>query len=197
MDLRARNVESEGKSMPVSKPTAPSPSGGAASDGSLLERLRGIKASLQGQFHELESQLEAQINARRLSAQLVHLPRGYKGMVTERQVRNLLTARRQRANYFAPDLFSDPAWEMLLFLLAEHLAGRRVTTSMFSENLNIPATTTLRWISALIEAKMVVTEGDVHDRRRKFVKLTDPTLERLFAYFDEIVAPLDLPTKPR
>lgn len=50
-------------------------------------------------------------------------------VVTAAQVRDLLRARRLRADFLPGDLFADPAWDMLLDLLAAHLDQERVSVS--------------------------------------------------------------------
>ncbi len=46
-------------------------------------------------------------------------PAGIHGEVTAAEVRGAIRARRLRGQFFAPELFADPAWDMLLDLFAE------------------------------------------------------------------------------
>src|SRR3546814_10077844 len=45
------------------------------------------------------------------------------------QVRGLIRARRTRDQFFRNELFADPAWDMLLDLMAARLEHKRVSVS--------------------------------------------------------------------
>jgi len=61
----------------------------------------------------------------------------------------MIAARRERDGLFAPALFADPAWDLLLDLYAAHLEGRAVSVSSACIAANVPQTIALRWISVL------------------------------------------------
>jgi hypothetical protein len=67
--------------------------------------------------------------------------------VTEDQVKSVLRARRARADMFAPDLFSDPAWDIVLELLAARLTGRGLALGELGNFA--PPTTIARWVGVL------------------------------------------------
>lgn len=115
-----------------------------------------------------------------------------KPMVTEpfwispigRQARAIIKARNHRRSFFNSALFSDPAWDILLDLLSAEAEGKRRSISGVGLTANIPATTALRWISALEQEGLVRRENDPLDRRRTFVMLTDGGLLALRRYFE-------------
>lgn len=106
-----------------------------------------------------------------------------KEAVTAAQVRDLLRARRIRADFLPADLFADPAWDMLLDLLAARLDGARVSVSSLCIAAAVPPTTALRWIKTLTEQGLVDRRADPHDGRRVFIALADETADALHRWF--------------
>ena len=98
----------------------------------------------------------------------------------------MLAARRERARFFPDGLFADPAWDMLLDLLAAGLAQTRVSVSSLCLASNVPSTTALRWIKALENDGLVMRQADPHDGRRYFVTLSQKAKSALHAYFSSI-----------
>jgi len=97
-------------------------------------------------------------------------------------VRAIIRGRRLRDNYFAADLFADPAWDMLLDLTAARLEQRDVAVSSLCIAAAVPPTTALRWIRTLIEAGLFVRMHDPDDGRRAFIALSNPAAEAMMAY---------------
>jgi hypothetical protein len=87
-------------------------------------------------------------------------------------VRNYLKARRAREEQFPPDLFADPAWDMLLDLFASTLEGRTVGVGGLCIAAVVPTTTALRWIGRLETERLVERLHDPSDARRAYVRLT-------------------------
>jgi hypothetical protein len=98
------------------------------------------------------------------------------------QVRAIIRARRLRDQYFRPELFADPAWDMLLDLLAARLAGQKVAVSSLCIAAAVPPTTALRWIKTLCEQGLFVRSADPRDGRRVFIALSDKAAAGLGAY---------------
>ncbi|WP_414712446.1 winged helix DNA-binding protein [Sphingobium sp.] len=103
--------------------------------------------------------------------------------VSPQQVRDLLRARRIRADFLPGDLFADPAWDMLLDLLAARLEQERVSVSSLCIAAAVPPTTALRWIRTLTEKGLVERQADPHDGRRIFIGLAQETAESLMRWF--------------
>lgn len=87
-------------------------------------------------------------------------------------VRGAIRARRLRAQFFGPDLFEDPAWDMLLDLFAAELEGGRVSVSSLCIAAHVAPTTALRWITRLTDAGLFERRPDPQDRRRVFIALS-------------------------
>lgn len=96
--------------------------------------------------------------------------------------------RRLRARYFPEDLFADPAWDILLLLYSLEPSGKQVSISAVCSSAGVPESTGHRWIEKLIQAGLVIREKHPNDRRVNWVRLSDLTLNRLHAYFDELIA---------
>ncbi len=97
-------------------------------------------------------------------------------------IRAIIRARRLRENYFPACLFADPAWDMLLDLMAARLEGQPVAVSSLCIASAVPATTALRWIRTLTEGGLLVRVADPRDGRRVFIDLSDQTARSLADY---------------
>jgi len=106
--------------------------------------------------------------------------------VSGEQVRDVIRARRLRSRYFEGDLFADPAWDMLLDLLAAEIAQHRVPVSSLCIAAAVPATTALRWIKTMTDAGLFKRRADPHDGRRVFVELAPQASESMHRYFGEV-----------
>lgn len=102
-------------------------------------------------------------------------------------IRGIIRARRLRHNFFGSGMFADPAWDILLDLLAARIEGRSVAVSSLCIAAAVPATTALRWIKQLTAAGLLRRVADCRDGRRVFIELTDEALATLTAYFAALV----------
>ncbi|HVI98960.1 MAG TPA: hypothetical protein VM657_07840 [Sphingomonas sp.] len=103
-------------------------------------------------------------------------------VVEARDLRAAIRSRRMRDQYLPGGLFEDPAWDMLLDLLAADLEGSRVAVSSLCIAAAVAPTTALRWIGRMTEAEMLGRVPDPDDRRRAFVTLAAPTRQALLDY---------------
>lgn len=103
--------------------------------------------------------------------------------ITATQVRDMLRARRIRADFMPGDLFADPAWDMMLDLLAARLEQERVSVSSLCIAAAVPPTTALRWIRTLTDKGLVVRQADPHDGRRVFIALAQDAADALIRWF--------------
>ena len=104
------------------------------------------------------------------------------GMITAADVRAIIRLRRMRDRYFRSDLFADPAWDMLLDLMAARLERMRVAVSSLCIAAAVPPTTALRWIKTMSENGMFVRVADPEDGRRVFIELSDGAAVAMNAY---------------
>lgn len=105
--------------------------------------------------------------------------------LTAGELRTMLQLRRLRSRYFDAELFADPAWDMLLDLMAAHLDGDKVAVSSLCIAADVPATTALRWIKTMTDNGLFEREADPLDGRRIFIGLSDGAVKAMTAYFSE------------
>ncbi|MFH3478235.1 MULTISPECIES: response regulator [Xanthobacter] len=97
-------------------------------------------------------------------------------------LRVMLAAQADRAAIFEPNLFGDPAWEMMLDLMMSEAHRREISVTSLCLASGVPTTTALRRIDELMEAGFVSKHPDPHDRRRIMVRLTPLGRERMEAF---------------
>ena len=102
--------------------------------------------------------------------------------ISPAEIRATIRARRMRNQYFAGELFADPAWDMLLDLFAAALERRQVSVSSLCIAAAVPPTTALRWIGALHDSGLFAREADPADRRRAYVLLSSKGIDGMRAY---------------
>ena len=100
-------------------------------------------------------------------------------------VRSIIRARRRRDEIFGKkkDLFSDPAWDMLLDLYLSRLEGRRVAVSSLCIAASVPSTTALRWIKTMCDHGLFVRSADPEDGRRFFIHLSEEAAAHMDEFF--------------
>jgi hypothetical protein len=108
---------------------------------------------------------------------------GAVATVSAREVRTIIRQRRLRDELFDPELFADPAWDMMLDLYAARLDRGRVSVSSLCIAAAVPATTALRWIKTLTDTGIFIRQADQHDGRRIFVALSDASTQGMHRYF--------------
>jgi DNA-binding MarR family transcriptional regulator len=104
-------------------------------------------------------------------------------MPTPEEIRKILRLRRLRDQFFDPTLFADPAWDMLLDLMAARLERVQVAVSSLCIAAAVPPTTALRWIKAMTDHSMFERCADPDDGRRIFIQLSDAALRGMARYF--------------
>jgi DNA-binding MarR family transcriptional regulator len=104
--------------------------------------------------------------------------------VDDAKVRRIIRARRIREQQLGPELFADPAWDLLLEAFAADLRHEWLTVSHLCRASRMPETTALRWIK-LLEKEGWLKEAQSPDGR-KWMELTLQGSSRLRRYFDAI-----------
>lgn len=93
-----------------------------------------------------------------------------------------LMARRMREEVIGADLFSDPAWDILLDLYAARDRGDRVQSTSIASMAGVPASTGRRWAKRLVDRGLLERERDRRDQRLTFVRLTAKGEEIMSAF---------------
>lgn len=107
-------------------------------------------------------------------------------------VRQIIANRQARARFFDPELFSDPAWDMLLDLTAAHGEGTQVSVTSLCIAASVPATTALRWLTQMVESGIFMRVPDPADKRRAFIALSAKALAAMGGYFAQLRTPATL-----
>lgn len=106
--------------------------------------------------------------------------------VTEDHVLSILSGRRGREAALGRELFSDPAWDILLELYAARLGERRMTLRELARSIDIPESTTARWISVLSDRGFVIALNDRREMVEASIELSAQGLavmKRLIGYW--------------
>ena len=152
--------------------------------GSVLQQGQGWRVAEQAGTAEHISALSAE--ARRIADALAQLARDAEGdgeaQVSAAMVRRLIRLRRDRERHFPADLFGDPAWDMLLDLVAARMEGVDVAVSSLCVAAAVPTTTALRWVRSLSEAGVFVRRTDPGDARRAFITLSDSAHDAMIGW---------------
>ena len=116
---------------------------------------------------------------------------------TARAVNWIIRARRDRARYVSTELFSDPAWDILLDLLRAELAQQRVAVSSLCIASGVPQTTALRYLQTMVQRGMIIRRADPRDGRRVFVELSSELRKSLRRYIAELIHLGDIKEAPK
>lgn len=113
-------------------------------------------------------------------------------MITATRIRRQLKARRARTQFFGPDLFADPAWDILLEAYAAHLTEQSTSVSALCNAAAVPSTTALRWIRKLEEVGLLERREDPADGRRCWIELTGAGSTMMRGYLEAISVTLPI-----
>lgn len=104
-----------------------------------------------------------------------------------------LAARRTRSTVLEGEWFADPAWDLMLDLLACWHSGRNVSISSACIAAAVPGTTALRWIDRLVIEGALVREDDPTDGRRSYLRLAPDVAARLENWVERNLPPVARP----
>lgn len=106
--------------------------------------------------------------------------------VTEDHVLSILCVRRGREAAIGRELFSDPAWDILLELYAARLAQRRMSLRELARSIDVPESTTTRWIAVLRGRGLLTVVNDDGESMRARIELSaegTAVMKRLVGYW--------------
>lgn len=116
------------------------------------------------------------------------VPGGGDPVIEPGDIRRIIRARRMRDRHLGAELFADPAWDMLLDLMAARLEGGAVAVSSLCIAAAVPPTTALRWIGLLTRQGLLDRQSDPRDGRRIFLGLSDGAADAMLRYFAAVKA---------
>ena len=103
-----------------------------------------------------------------------------------RTARLVHSLRRRRNKLLGADLFSDTAWDLLLYLYVAGSEGDATGSLDACAGTAAPQTTALRWIQRLQEAQLLVRDVDPTDARRDHVRLTPRAARAMRKILEEL-----------
>ena len=93
--------------------------------------------------------------------------------------RRMYRLRRRRDASFGPELFSDPAWDILLVLFIARREDRPMSVSHACHAAAAPRSTALRWIRQLEQEGLIIRQGDRSDGRRAYLRLSSRAAKKM------------------
>lgn len=105
--------------------------------------------------------------------------------ITAKMLQGILKARSSRNLYFSAELFSDPAWDMLLDLFLAKMKDEKIVVSSLCVGSGVPISTAHRRLNVLEKKGLILRTRDQKDTRRVFVELTLEGERKMRLYLEE------------
>ena len=102
---------------------------------------------------------------------------------TVASLKKYIDARARRVDLFDTQIFSDPAWDLLLWIFLGHLEQRALTISELPVFPDVPPSTATRWLRVLIEEGWVLTTENAAGSNSTSVALSPRATDALNEYF--------------
>ncbi|GAB4484466.1 MAG: hypothetical protein OHK0018_16210 [Erythrobacter tepidarius] len=151
------------------------------SDGALLEPLADELVAIAARLRNVATTCDTNAPGRAV-------PHGERRYLT--LARQTYALRRKRNAIFGnPELFGEPAWDILLDLYVAHGEAKPVSVSSACIGSAAPPTTGLRWLGVLADEGLVVRENDPEDNRRVLVRLSAKGITAMERFFDAVGSP--------
>ena len=149
------------------------------------EELCALVAELSARVAELEA------NARKIDNRAPTLAFTDEKLATI--ATSMYRARIHRANQFNPELFGEPAWDMLLDLFIHKVAGERVSSTSLCLGANVPYSTGMRYLERLEQEGLMFRFTPPDDRRLVLVDFTPDGFRRMRDYISQAITRFRVP----
>ena len=103
--------------------------------------------------------------------------------VDQALVRRTQTARRLRSTFLSAELFTDPAWDMLLELFARELGEESISASEICAVAGVGASSARRWLEALEEKGLIERASQARNDNDDWIKLSAKGSAQMQRYF--------------
>ncbi len=104
-----------------------------------------------------------------------------------RFLRGAISSRRRRSEFINSDLFTDPAWDILLELTLAKLDKTPIPTTSACAATQVPFSTAFRHVGNLVTSGLIRRWKDERDSRRVMLELEDDTYRAMTAYLLSIM----------
>jgi DNA-binding MarR family transcriptional regulator len=95
----------------------------------------------------------------------------------------LVASRKLRSGLFDPNLFGEPAWDILLSLYVIHNDRRRMSIRALADHCELPLTTMQRWLDYLSQRDLVRRLSNPADHRVIYIEMAEKGRQKMDAYF--------------
>lgn len=102
------------------------------------------------------------------------------------QAKTLLGQRKLRRQFLPPELFHEPAWDMLIALFVSHNDNQPMNIKALVAMADAPVTTSQRWIEHLYKLRLIDRVIDPADRRRVEISLSNAGYEAVKGYLSAV-----------
>jgi hypothetical protein len=131
---------------------------------------------------QMRSEVDRIAAALREISEAEHTASGPSASISAAAIKQMIWERRERERFFDPQLFADPAWDMLLDLFLGELEHRSICVSSLCIAAATPPTTALRWIGNMTDAGLFERYPDPTDKRRHFLRLSEDARRAMHGY---------------
>jgi hypothetical protein len=107
--------------------------------------------------------------------------------VSEEAVAGLIRLRVERACYLATDLFADPVWDILLFLLHAEIGRRSISASSAALASGLPEIVGRRWLNTMVEHGLIKVQDHPDGSGGELVEIMPEASRNMRRYFREVV----------
>lgn len=106
----------------------------------------------------------------------------------QERARALYDHRRARRGAFGDNaaLFQEPAWDILLELFIFGMNGSGLASLSIAYAIEVPITTTLRWVRSLEKRGLVTSKIDSGDARVRRIRLTAKAEQAMTNYLEHL-----------
>jgi DNA-binding MarR family transcriptional regulator len=112
----------------------------------------------------------------------IDVPSERRTMSTAR-VRKVINERKRRAEFLRRELFSDPAWDLLLEAYVLKLSGKDFAVGKAGKISSVPPSTALRWVKVLECEGLLIRRIDPNDATRVLIELSRKGAQAMYGYF--------------
>jgi DNA-binding MarR family transcriptional regulator len=106
--------------------------------------------------------------------------------------KRISSLRRDRSQYFEPEIFSDAGWDILLSLYIAKREHEPMTEATVCDESGVPFSIAVRWLQSLAELSLVKRMKEAHGEQPSRVELTGEGVRRMECFLTDARMTLSL-----
>ncbi len=154
-------------------------------DKALANRLKLLASELSALSKNIESSENKDNLIPLMFTNMGHETSGHRDTELAEYAEHLYRERQQRMRFFPSNIFSEPAWDILLDLFINAARNRPISITSACIAGGIPATTGLRWLGVLEQEGLLVRETSGDDARVTWVRLSPHGMNAMRAFIED------------